>query len=415
MLRKYKVVGLSVALAITARAQAELAEVIVDHYMRPGAHFATIQAGIDAVAPGGCVFVRQYPNYSEPNHTLDIGKPLYLLAGGHPYSPTAAQRVGFGGRIRIHGIGPGEEVVIDGISKGNFGTASTDEILDCAGRVRLSRTSIGGIAVPGVGARIHRCANVHFYDCGCYGGIDPLEVVDSNVVFEFCIIRPGLGFVTIRPGTWGLLAGPGADITLIRTGVSAFQPFAVDPQRPLLIDGGIVRVDARSGLIGSTIAPVAWYRYPNSTGTVWLDPGAQLQHGPVIASPGLLHQIPVRSVDATEVSEGGSYTATLRGAQPGDAFGVILAGPATPSPFPLAGLTLSQGVDPDYTLAWLDPSTASVLYFGAPSGTSAPTSVGSAPAYSDIVLQGAFLRTDGTVVLTPPFSQWVQPPDMLWR
>lgn len=414
---RFGVLGFVVAAGVSA--QSELAEVVVDHFMRPGAHFATIQEGIDAVARGGRVVVRPYANYSSGLFgtglpaALDIGKPLSLVAAGDPYHPQLAQRVVFGGWFRIHDIESGEFVHIDGIIHSSHGV---DEIVDCSGCVRLTRSAVGGFAVAGVGTVIRRCQNVRFVDCWCQGGLDPLEVVDSNVVFEDCTVRPGTGIFQVPPGEFALLAGQGADITLIRTGVIGnLTWFPSGVQRPLQVDGGVVRVDAQSGLICSSRGGVAEYRYAHSRGVVWLDPGAQLQHGPVAASPGLLHRAVVRSVDATPVFEGGSYTATLRGGQAGDAFGVILAGPATGSPFPLVGLTLSQGVDPDYTLSWLDPSVASVLYFGPPVGTSASMSVGAAPAHSDITIQGAFLRMDGTVVLTPPFSQWVRPLDQLWR
>ena len=157
-----------------------------------------------------------------------------------------------------------------------------------------------------------------------------------------------------------------------------------------------------------------------ASGAIWLDPGAFLQGvrsptqpwGYSLAAPSVnVVYSPLRVVDATPAYPGGSYTAQLLGAHPGnDLFAAIVASPVSTSPFPSLHPSIGTGPDPDYAVAWMDPARSTVIYFGSPTGQ-VTQAVGTAPFWTTTVLQGVFFGSDNVLRLTPPFHQIVADPD----
>jgi len=210
----------------------------------------------------------------------------------------------------------------------------------------------------------------------------------------------------------------GADITLLNSYIVGDQLSPIF-QAAVIMDGGILRVDAQSALYSEPSAGfLAFGPFAGipTTGTVWADPGAVLHAGgsaPTV-SPGIQFiQAPVRTLRATPAVAGGTYTVQLRG-DPIDRFAAIVASPMETQPeiqpFPSLHPSIGTGNDPDYPLAWMDPMASQVLHFGSPN-SSRTFSVGAAVPWSGQILQAVFLGGDNVVRLSPPVTQIIGHPD----
>lgn len=404
-----KLIGI-VLFGCSAGAQvAEMPRVVVDLFMRSGADVATIEQGIAAVADHGTVTIRSAPFTGYiPRQLIVIDRPMSVVFEPHPLSPPG--QLNFDGGFRVVGTSVGDNVLIAGARAARhcFGVSGL-VIEDCAGKVVIEQCTFAGAACPFAQMSIKRSANVHFVDCWLAPGADPIPMEQANVVLEDCLILSnfsmfGLPYAPVR-------AGAGADITLLESLIVGDQIGQV----PLIMEGGIVRVDALSGLYAEPT--VGWlasgpFRGVPTSGTIWADPGAVLQAGlsaPTVGQGITLMQAPVRTVRATPAVAGGTYAVTLRG-DPIDQFAAIVASPMDTQPFPSIHPSIGAGNDPDYPLAWMDPTTSQVLFLGAPNATQT-FSVGPVPYWSGQILQGVFFGGDNVVRLTPPVTQVFADPD----
>ncbi|MBK8975032.1 MAG: hypothetical protein IPM29_03830 [Planctomycetes bacterium] len=338
---------------------------VVDSLGRPGSHFTSVQAAVQAAPPGQVLIVRA-GTYVE-RVTIQRGVSLLAEPG------TRIQWLAYRNEplVQIANLPAGERVAIQNVTFGNgwiFGPAV--QVLNCAGGVQLEDLVGDSTWLARTGTEVnalvdvYQSARVSLSGCRFTGGRPALAVVSSAVAADRCTlvgmqgtanhanISPGPGIAaiastlalsgcTVRGGDFDGLSGPGL-------------PAVCEPAlRSYLTDWTITGTAADSLVAG--IQPFAAQSAITGGGTVTIHPGVTL-----VSSGGAGPTSGVRVARAPI-----PWLAASAGA-PGRPVTVELISTAGDTVLLLAGTLGAPRIVSSVGTLWLDPAAGPVL---AASGT----------------------------------------------
>lgn len=188
---------------------------IVDATGGAGSHFTDLPAAVAAVPDGATLRVRagSYNAFVLDGKGLAIvGEGTTTVSLGSVFLPTP---------IVVRRTGPGQAVLIKGLTLDCFLTQSSVEVQQTAGPVVFHAVHARG---DGIGFALDRCANVLFHDCPLAPGTyafgpsrrATVHAVDSTVELSHCDVRghdqPRPSLVSGYPGDPG-----GTALSLVRS------------------------------------------------------------------------------------------------------------------------------------------------------------------------------------------------------
>ena len=283
----------------------------------PGQPFPTIQAAINAAAPGDTVLVLAglYPE------ALDVGKGIHLVGQGAKLANSS-----FNPQIRVHDVPVTQQVAITGLLLDDTGNNSAVQVVDCPGPVTVRNLGQLGLRQWYVGATAAKQLVVASME------IRSANLGNSTTVFHDCT------FVPTFP--WGISQN-GGGTALVGCTVNAPSIFLSAGVN--LTDG--VFAASRSQIHGSS----GQSAIQAAAGTVILDPSVQLLPGgsaPGVGGP----VVPLTLEFGTTTAHLTASTLGVHdhGGPPGTAFVTVFSLPA-------------PEVLTDFGPAWIDLPSCGIL------------------------------------------------------